>query len=151
MSLRRALTVLALCAVVGATPAASQTGDGYDLSWNTIDGGGTTASSGGTYTLGGTIGQVDAGALTGGEYGLVGGFWGGAEAILLGDCKPDGVVDLFDILEMIDILLGKIPTAEQEVLCNVDCNALPIDLFDVLRTIDAVLGRVTMPLECPAP
>jgi hypothetical protein len=108
MSLRRALMMLALCAVVGATPAASQTGDGYDLSWNTVDGGGTTASSGGDYTLGGTIGQIDAGALAGGEYDLVGGFWAGAEAILLGDCKPDGVVDLFDILEMIDAVLGRV-------------------------------------------
>jgi len=51
---------------------------GMDLSWNTIDGGGTTFSTGGTFGLGGTIGQPDAGAMSGGNFGLMGGFWGGS-------------------------------------------------------------------------
>jgi hypothetical protein len=49
----------------------------YDLSWWTVDGGGGTFSQGGSYTLGGTIGQPDAGLLSGGNYTLGGGFWGG--------------------------------------------------------------------------
>lgn len=56
----------------------SQSGGGYDLSWSTIDGGGYTFSAGGDYTLGGTIGQPDAGVLSGGGYTLGSGFWGGA-------------------------------------------------------------------------
>jgi hypothetical protein len=32
----------------------AQTGGGYDLSWSTIDGGGSTFSTGGAYGLGGT-------------------------------------------------------------------------------------------------
>lgn len=56
--------------------ALAQTGDGYDLSWNTSDGGGTTWSEGG-YTLGGTVGQADAGLPQGGGYELSGGFWVG--------------------------------------------------------------------------
>lgn len=52
----------------------AQTGGGYDLTWNTIDGGGGT-STGGGYTLSGTIGQPDAGAMSGGSYSLIGGFW----------------------------------------------------------------------------
>ncbi len=56
---------------------------GYDLSWWTADGGGQTFSTGGGYSLGGTIGQPDAGLLTGGGYTLGGGFWrGGTEALL---------------------------------------------------------------------
>lgn len=51
---------------------------GYDLSWYTIDGGGATISTGGSYSLGGSIGQPDAGALNGGTYQLNGGFWGGS-------------------------------------------------------------------------
>ena len=43
--------------------------------------GGQTSSQGGDYSLGGTIGQPDAGVLSGGEYTLGGRFWrGGAEA-----------------------------------------------------------------------
>lgn len=57
--------------------ALAQSGGGYDLTWNTIDGGGGT-SSGGAYTLSGTIGQPDAGTLSGGAYTLNGGFWNDA-------------------------------------------------------------------------
>jgi hypothetical protein len=70
--------LLATVASLLATRAAlAQTGDGYDLSWNTVDGGGHTFSTGGDYTLGGTVGQPDAGLLTGGDYTLSGGFWAG--------------------------------------------------------------------------
>ena len=60
--------------------ALAQSGGGYDLTWSTIDGGGYTFSEGGGYSLGGTVGQPDAGVLSGGGYTLVGGFWGGAAA-----------------------------------------------------------------------
>ena len=52
----------------------------YKIDWFTIDGGGGT-SSGGPYTLSGTIGQPDAATLTGGSFSLIGGFWGGAFAV----------------------------------------------------------------------
>jgi hypothetical protein len=54
---------------------------GYDLSWWTVDGGGTTTSSSGSYTLGGAIGQPDAGLMSGGDYTLSGGFWGAGPAM----------------------------------------------------------------------
>ncbi len=41
-------------------------------------GGGYTFSAGGSYSLGGIVGQADAGALSGGSYTLTSGFWGGA-------------------------------------------------------------------------
>jgi hypothetical protein len=55
---------------------------GYELSWWTVDGGGQMYSIGGGYELGGTIGQPDAGVLTGGGYTLGGGFWRGGVVIL---------------------------------------------------------------------
>jgi hypothetical protein len=55
-------------------PAAPQVG--YDLSWYTIDGGGAI-STGGSYALGGSIGQPAVGVLSGGTYTLSGGFWSG--------------------------------------------------------------------------
>jgi len=61
--------------------AQAQSGGGYDLTWNTIDGGGGT-STGGVYSLSGTIGQPDAGTLTGGTYTLNGGFWNDALNVL---------------------------------------------------------------------
>src|SRR3954454_23873009 len=46
----------------------------YSIDWFTIDGGGGT-STGGVYSVSGTIGQPDAGAMSGGNYSLTGGFW----------------------------------------------------------------------------
>ena len=63
-----------------ASVALAQSGGGYDLTWNTVDGGGYTFSEGGGYSLGGTVGQPDAGVLSGGGYTLAGGFWGGGAA-----------------------------------------------------------------------
>jgi hypothetical protein len=56
----------------------AESGGGYDLTWNTYDGGGGT-STGGGFELSGTAGQPDAGeqVLTGGNYSLAGGFWPG--------------------------------------------------------------------------
>ena len=83
---RLIFVILITLTLVVASAALAQAGHsastapstGYDLSWNTIDGGGGT-STGGGYTLVGTSGQPDAGPLmNGGGYSLAGGFWGGA-------------------------------------------------------------------------
>jgi len=62
-------------------PALAQAGGGFDLSWHTVDSGGATFSTGGSYALGGTIGQPDAGVMAGGDYTLAGGFWPGGAAL----------------------------------------------------------------------
>jgi hypothetical protein len=63
--------------------ASAQSGGGYDLTWNVIAGGGGT-STGGAYSLSGTIGQSDASPvpLSGGSYTLNGGFWNDALNVL---------------------------------------------------------------------
>jgi len=67
------LMLISFFLLAGAVLA--QSGGPYDLSWNTVDGGGAAFSMGGGYTLAGTIGQPDAGLLSGGGYTLAGGFW----------------------------------------------------------------------------
>jgi len=52
----------------------------FSIDWFTIDGGGGT-SAGGVYSISGTIGQPDAGHLTGGTFTLDGGFWGLTAAV----------------------------------------------------------------------
>ncbi len=70
------LTILWLLS--GSAAVGAKSGGAYDLIWSTVDGGGATFTTGGSYELGGTIGQQDAGTLGGGSYTLVGGFWAGA-------------------------------------------------------------------------
>jgi len=62
------------CMLFGVSIVAAQTGGGYDLTWGTIAGGGDTALGSG-YAIAGTFGQSDAGAQSGGDYALIGGFW----------------------------------------------------------------------------
>jgi hypothetical protein len=69
--------VLALAAAAGTGTALAQSGGGYDLSWNTVNGGGVTFMTGGPYRIGGTAAQPDANLHTGGLYTLAGGFWWG--------------------------------------------------------------------------
>ncbi len=74
---RLGFALLAFSAVLASTLRVSaQTGGVYDLTWHTNDGGGATSATGGIYNLGGTIGQPDAGAASGGVYAMTGGFWG---------------------------------------------------------------------------
>lgn len=72
---RLSLVLLALTLLITTTTVLAQTGDGYDLTWNTVDGGGG-ASSSGSYVIDGTVGQSDAGVMSGASYTLSGGFWG---------------------------------------------------------------------------
>jgi hypothetical protein len=74
--------VAAALLLAAAAQAAGQSGGPYDLSWWTLDGGGSTYSTGGAYSLGGTAGQPDAGLQTGGRYALSGGFWGSSTAAM---------------------------------------------------------------------
>lgn len=94
---------------------------GYDLSWHTIDGGGGV-SSGGQYILRGTIGQLDAGYMSGDGYELVGGFWSGVPICIVdfyhyarfaelwletgpglaADLYEDNIVDLLDLKLFVD-------------------------------------------------
>jgi len=71
MSARKAATSFALLGLVGLAAAQNSS-----IDWHTLDGGGGT-SSGGQFSLSGTIGQADADArpMTGGGFSLTGGFW----------------------------------------------------------------------------
>ena len=66
------ISVLLLFIVLSASVASAQ----YEISWHTIDGGGGS-SSGGPYSLMGTIGQPDAAYSADGNFELLGGFWPG--------------------------------------------------------------------------
>lgn len=78
-----------------------------DISWYTIDGGGGT-STGGGYSISGTIGQPDAGVvLTGGMFEINGGFWPTANVCFCpGDLNGDGQKDGRDIQQFLSCVLS---------------------------------------------
>ena len=67
--------LLKLAAALGfAAITAVAHAQSYSLDWFTIDGGGGS-SAGGAYSLSGTIGQPDAGAMAGANFTITGGYW----------------------------------------------------------------------------
>jgi hypothetical protein len=71
---RLALLLLCFCFLLSAF-CFRASAQNYSIDWYKISGGGG-ASSGGEYSVSGTIGQHDAGgAMSGGAYALTGGFW----------------------------------------------------------------------------
>jgi hypothetical protein len=72
------LLVLCLFLILAGTAlvAAEETG-GFSIPWWTVDSGSET-STGGSFTLTGTIGQPDASlCVSGGDFAIQSGFWGG--------------------------------------------------------------------------
>lgn len=58
------------------------------IDWSTIDGGGAMAAGAGGTVLSGTIGQPDAGTLSGGRWTLSGGFWRGGATVSAVPAEP---------------------------------------------------------------
>ena len=94
----KTLSLLALLAAGGLTVHAQ-----YTIHWSKIAGGGGLNSTGGVYSVSGTIGQPDAsGALTGGVYSVTGGFWPGVTLVqtpdaplLASELLPGGSVRIY--------------------------------------------------------
>ncbi len=68
--------IVVLVSFLSLTVARAQ----YAIDWFTVDGGGGTSTNS-QYSVSGTIGQPDAGSMSGGNYTLAGGFWGVVAAV----------------------------------------------------------------------
>ena len=83
------LAAALLCCAAGTASAQ------FSISRFSIDGGGATKTLGGSFALGGTIGQPDAGWMTGSSFTIGGGFWsggGGTVTAVDSDLTGDGEV-----------------------------------------------------------
>jgi hypothetical protein len=69
------MKLIILIATTAVTFGTTLYAQSLGITWSTIDGGGG-ASTGGVFTVSGTIGQPDAGRMSGGNFTLDGGFWG---------------------------------------------------------------------------
>ncbi len=83
-------TFLALLSLLVALSwATSIRAQSYSIDWLKVAGGGGT-STGGVYAVSGTIGQPDAGQMSGGSFSLTGGFWS-----LIAAIQTSGAPQLF--------------------------------------------------------
>jgi len=93
-------------AVLGLGPA-------FEMPRESASGGGVVRSTGEEFELSGTVGQPGAGAMTGDQFTLTGGFW---VALAKGDCNEDGLLNLLDHADMVVCLEG--PDAEASTNCG---------------------------------
>ena len=101
--------------------SAAELSASFEIPWNTIDGGGGVSQMG-DYAVYGTIGQPDAGTLTGGGYTLHGGFWpglAGRDGAPVGDLNCDGAVSVSDIGAFVLALTNPTAYATQFPDCDV--------------------------------
>lgn len=101
----RPMAVLHIVAAFAATAGVTAIAQQWEITRSTIDGGGAmhSASADGVFELSGTIGQPDAGTMTGGPFELTGGFWFQTPPT---DCNEDGLVALADHLQLELCLTG---------------------------------------------
>ena len=130
---RRLGLLLFSIVVLAVTDANAQ----LTISWHTIDGGGGH-SSGGLFSLDGTIGQHDASTeMTGGSFSLTGGFWAGIsnDSVLLGDVNMDGVVNLLDVAPFVAAI------SNGDFIAEADINGDGVvNLLDVQPFVDLLSG-----------
>ncbi len=133
---KRLIAAIAALAITVTIPALAQ----YELDWRTMDGGGGV-STGGAFQLAGTIGQPDAGALSGGRFDLDGGFWAGAKLTscsCLGDLNGDGKRNGADIAAFLACVLegGSCLCADIDGANGVNLDDVQLFVEDLLETLD---------------
>lgn len=121
---RRGFVTITLMAAI---PTVMVIAEDFEMGRWTIDGGGVMFSSGGEFELSGTIGQPDAGMMSGEGFDLTGGFWFEEPP---GDCNSTGGVNLLDYDDFESCMLGPDAGVAEGCECfDVDASGT-VDLLD---------------------
>ena len=136
----RSLTLAAAATLLAGSAASAQIAS---VSWRTIDGGGET-STGGNYTLSGTIGQHDAGTLSGFGYEIQGGFWPGITATQQCYANCDGST-LLPVLNVADFVCFSQRFASGDPYANCDNSTM----LPTLNVADFVCFQQRFAAGCP--
>jgi hypothetical protein len=110
----------------------------FEIDWHTLDGGGATFSTGGSYQIGGTIGQPDAQAppvMAGASFELMGGFWVVANVCYCpGDMNSDGVKNGLDVQKFIGCVIsgGNCTCADVDAANGVNIDDVAVFVDDLL-------------------
>jgi hypothetical protein len=139
---RAAAGVLVL--VLGLGPAAAQRTE-FDVDWWTVAGGGQGA--GGDYAIRSTIAATGAGAMSGGDFAVLGGFWAVCHFVA-GDLNCDGAIDAFDVDPFVLALTATAPDYPEYYAQFPDCDVMLADIngdgainaFDIDPFVQLLVG-----------
>lgn len=105
----------AAIALAATASLAGPSGGDFEITWYTMDAGGTTSTTGGDFELAGTIGQPDASQeMSGGSFSLTGGFWAGVQSgnPCPADLTGDGSLNFFDVSAFLSAFSMNDPSAD---------------------------------------
>jgi hypothetical protein len=132
------ISILSIAAASAASPALAQ----LSISWSTIDGGGGTTSAG-AYTVNATIGQPDAGVMSGGSLVLTGGFWGAAVSTpCYANCDNSTAAP---VLNVNDFICFQSRFAAGDAYANCDGSTAP----PILNVNDFICFQARFAAGCP--
>jgi hypothetical protein len=107
-----------------------QWGGGLDMDWFTIDGGGSTYLTGGAFQLGCTLGQPDAGKMTGNGFELSGGLWIAGPSCYA-NCDGSTVAPILNILDF-QCFLNKYAANDPYANCDGSSNTPVLNVLDFI-------------------
>jgi hypothetical protein len=126
----------------------------FNLNWYSINGGGTTNSSSGSYQMGLSVGQSAAGFAAGGPYELGIGFWYGAAAgggacpvAITGDVNSTTTITSADIIYLVNyVFKGGATPLPCAAAGDVNCNGT-ITSADVIYLVNFVFKGGAAPCD----
>jgi hypothetical protein len=133
--------VFVISTIIGIVPLAFAQ---FELSWSTIDGGGAMNSTGGSFTLSGTIGQPDAQVapvMFGGSFQVTGGFWAISQVCFCpGDLNGDGARNGRDVQTFVNCLIA-----------GGDCSCADVDQVNgvTFADVSVFVGNLLAGSGCP--
>ena len=107
----------------------------FSIDWFTIDGGGGT-STGGVFSVSGTIGQPDAGHMSGGNFTVDGGFWG-----IIGSIQTPGSPLLSVFVTSTNTVVLSWPAPSTGFSLQQNSNLSTTNWSTVTNTVDNVGGN----------
>lgn len=130
------LAAAAIPAVRSVVRQAAGTGAG-----GVVTAGGTVAAQSSTHRVSGALGQLSVGRAQSATQQFESGFWSGGacDCRFHGDTNGDGVVNIFDLVEIVNTAFRSGPNPLSDALCphfnrgDVNCD-WRIDIFDIVIT-----------------
>ncbi len=125
--MKRLCIVLAAGSLLACEQAGAQI---IDISWFSIDGGVETCAAGG-FSLTGTVGQPDAGTLTGLGYEIEGGFWSAptASAACYANCDGSTIAPILNINDF-NCFLNKFASSDPYANCDASTSQPILNIND---------------------
>ena len=61
-------------------------------------------------------------------------------SILLGDVNQDSIINILDIINIVNIILGETPTSYEQEACDVNIDNT-INVLDIINIVNIILDR----------